>query len=120
MSQYRKFLAAFALAVVSALVAVGADGVTSPEILNALVAGIGAVFVLISDPSPAVKALAAALSTVLVGISAALSDGITGAEWYQIGFAAVAIASSYFVPNSQPTTRAGGPGAGEAFISRRG
>jgi hypothetical protein len=98
-NRYRKFIAAFLLAVVSALVAVGADGIDSPEMINALVAGIGAVFVLITDPSPALKALAAALSTGLVALSAALSDGVTSAEWYQIAFAAIAVATSYFVSN---------------------
>ncbi len=108
MAQYRKFLAAFALAVVSALVAVGADGITSPEILNAVVLGIGAVFVLVTDPSPALKALVAAGTTALVAISASLSDGITSAEWYQILFAAVAVATSYFVPNATESGRNAG------------
>lgn len=99
MNRYRKFIAAFLLAVVSALIAVGADGIDSPEMLNAVVAGIGAVFVLITDPSPALKALAAALSTGLVALSASLSDGVSSAEWYQIGFTAVAVATSYFVSN---------------------
>lgn len=103
MNRYRKFIAAFVLAVVSALIAVGADGIDSPEMINAVVAGIGAVFVLITDPSPALKALAAALSTGLVALSAALSDGVTSAEWYQIGFAAVAVATSYFVANKPET-----------------
>lgn len=107
MAQYRKFFAAFALAIVSALVAVGADGIDSPEILNAVVAGIGAVFVLITDPAPALKALAAALSTGLVALSAALSDGVTGAEVYQIVFAAIAVATSYFVSNSTESVRRG-------------
>lgn len=105
MSKYRKFYAAFALAVVSGLVAVGADGIDSPEVLNAVVLGIGAVLVLITDPAPALKALAAALSTGLVALSAALSDGVTGAEWYQIIFAAIAVATSYFLPNATESGR---------------
>lgn len=100
--KYNKFYAAFALAVVSALVAVGKDGVSSVELVNAIPAGIGAVLLLVTDARPWMKAVASALTAGLVVVSAALSDStITGAEWYQIAFAIVATATSYFVPNKE-------------------
>lgn len=105
MSEYRKFIGAFLLAVASAIVAVGTDGIDSVEIVNAVVAGIGAVYVLISGTAVIYKAVAAALSAGLVVLSSVLSDGITSAEWYQIVFAAFAVLVAAFVPNSAPTTR---------------
>ena len=102
MSEYRKFVGTFLLAVASAVVAVGADGIDSVEIVNAIVAGIGAVYVLISGRDVIYKAVAAGLSAALVALSAALSDGVTSAEWYQIAFAAFAVLVAAFVPNSPP------------------
>ncbi|HUM06379.1 MAG TPA: hypothetical protein VLT90_13020 [Terriglobales bacterium] len=101
MTRYNKFVAAFALAVLSALVAVGKDGITSVEVVNALPAGIGAVLLLVTDARPWMKAVASGLTAALVVLSAALSDGhITSAEWYQIAFALVAVVTSALVPNS--------------------
>ena len=105
MSPYRKFVGTFLLAVASAVVAVGADGIDSVEIVNAIVAGIGAVYVLISGRETIYKAVAAALSAGLVALSAALSDGITSAEVYQIVFAAFAVLVAACVPNAPQTAR---------------
>ncbi len=105
MSPYRKFVGTFLLAVASAVVAVGADGIDSVEIVNAVVAGIGAVYVLISGRDVIWKAVAAALSAGLVVLSSALSDGITSVEWYQIGFAAFAVLVAAFVPNAPEPVR---------------
>jgi hypothetical protein len=80
------------------------------EWLNVGILAIGAVEVYNTPniPSwPAAKAVAAALTAMLVAYTSAITLGVSAAEWVQIAIAGLSAIGVYFTPNQQPQKSTG-------------
>jgi hypothetical protein len=103
-SHYAKAIVYIALAVVGVLVtALTDDVVTTSELVNVAIIGVGAVATYLvpnlpEGPGGFLKAV------VAVALQSFLTDGITTAEWLQIAVAAFAGIGVYIVPNEPART----------------
>lgn len=105
MKHYAKSLLYIALATVGVLVtALADDALTSAELVNVGIIGVGAVAVYLvpnlpEGPGSVLKTVTAFVVAGLVALTSFLSDGITVSEWLQIAVAAFAGIGVYVVPN---------------------
>lgn len=108
MKLYAKSLLYVLLAVAGVLVAALSDNVvTTPELVNIGIIGVGAVGVYLVPNLPAgpgrwFKTGVAFVVAALVALASFLSDGITPAEWLQVAVAAFAGIGVYIIPNEAP------------------
>lgn len=108
MKLYAKSLLYVLLAVAGVLVtALSDDTVTTSELVNLAVIGVGAVGVYLVPNLPTGvaqygKTAVAFVTAALVAVLSFLSDGITPSEWLQIAIAAFAGIGVYIVPNEKP------------------
>ena len=105
MNVYAKFVAQVVAAVLTAIVAATAgDGqIDASEAANVVLAGLGAVAVLGAGNLPSgiwayTKTIVAAATAVTMAIQSAMGDGITTAEWWQIGVALLGALGVYAAP----------------------
>ncbi|WP_336642351.1 hypothetical protein [Microbacterium sp. MMO-56] len=109
MKLYAKSLLYVLLAVAGVLVtALSDDTVTTSELVNLAVIGVGAVGVYLVPNLPNGvaqygKTAVAFVTAALVALLSFLSDGITPSEWLQIAIAAFAGIGVYIVPNEKPS-----------------
>jgi hypothetical protein len=109
-SHYAKAIVYIALAVVGVLVtALTDDVVTTSELVNVAIIGVGAVATYLvpnlpEGPGGFLKAVVAFVAAALVALQSFLTDGITTAEWLQIAVAAFAGIGVYIVPNEPART----------------
>lgn len=110
MKLYAKSLLYVLLAVAGVLVTAMADDiVTTAEIVNVGIIGLGAVGVYLVPNLPTGvakygKTAVAFLTAALVALTSFLTDGITTSEWLQIAIAAFAGIGVYIVPNESNAT----------------
>ena len=96
---------AFALAVVGVLVtALTDDIITTAELVNVAIIGVGAVATYLAPNLPSgagsvLKTIVAFIAAGLVALQSFLTGGITTSEWLQIAVAAFAGIGVYVVPN---------------------
>ena len=104
-THYAKSLLYIALATVGVLITALTDNqVTTAELVNIGIVGVGAVTVYLvpnlpTGPGQVAKTLVAFVVAALVAVQSFLSDGITTAEWLQIAVAAFAGIGVYVIPN---------------------
>lgn len=107
MKLYAKSLLYVLLAVAGVLVTAMADDiVTTEELINLGVIGLGAVLVYAVPNFPSnvgayAKTIIAFATAALVSLLSFLTDGVTGAEWLQIAIAAFAGIGVFIVPNEK-------------------
>jgi hypothetical protein len=105
MKQYAKSLLYVLLAIAGVLVTALTDSVvTTGELVNVGIIGVGAVGVYVVPNAPEgvarfMKTAVAFIAAALVALSSFLSDGITVSEWLQIAIAAFAGIGVYIIPN---------------------
>lgn len=108
MKLYAKSLLYVLLAIAGVLVTALTDNVvTTPELVNVGIIGVGAVGVYVVPNAPEgaarfLKTAVAFVAAALVALASFLSDGITPAEWLHIAVAAFAGIGVYIIPN-EPT-----------------
>lgn len=108
MKLYAKSLLYVLLAIAGVLVTALTDNiVTTPELVNVGIIGVGAVGVYVVPNAPEgaarfLKTAVAFVAAALVALASFLTDGITTAEWLQIAVAAFAGIGVYIIPN-EPT-----------------
>jgi drug/metabolite transporter (DMT)-like permease len=101
---YGKFIAQVLATVVAAIVAALADNrLDTPEWINVVIVGLGAVAVLGAGNLPSgvwshTKTIVAAATAGAVFLQSAISDGITGAEWLQLLLAVVGALGVFAAP----------------------
>lgn len=104
-SHYAKAIVYIGLAVVGVLVsALTDDVVTTAELVNVGIIGVGAVATYLvpnlpSGPGAYLKGAVAFTVAALVALQSLLTDGVTTAEWLQIAVAAFAGIGVVIVPN---------------------
>lgn len=109
-THYAKSLLYIALATVGVLITALADNtVTTPELVNILIVGVGAVTVYLvpnlpSGPGAALKTIVAFTVAALIALQSFLTDGITASEWLQIAVAAFAGIGVFVIPNEPAKT----------------
>lgn len=109
MNLYAKSLLYVLLAVAGVLVTALTDNiVTTPELVNVGIIGVGAVGIYVVPNAPEgaarfMKTAVAFVAAALVALSSFLSDGITPSEWLQIAIAAFAGIGVYIIPNEAPS-----------------
>lgn len=105
MKLYAKSLLYVLLAVAGVLVTALTDNVvTTPELVNVGIIGVGAVGVYVVPNAPEgtarfLKTAVAFVAAALVALASFLTDGITASEWLQIAIAAFAGIGVYIIPN---------------------
>lgn len=110
MKLYAKSLLYVLLAIAGVLVTALTDNVvTTPELVNVGIIGVGAVgiYVVPNAPEGAARFMKTAVAFVvaaLVALASFLTDGITTSEWLQIAVAAFAGIGVYIIPN-EPTRK---------------
>lgn len=110
MKLYAKSLLYVLLAIAGVLVTALADSVvTTSELINVGIIGVGAVGVYVVPNSPEgvarfLKTAVAFVAAALVALASFLSDGITASEWLQIAVAAFAGIGVYIIPNESNGT----------------
>lgn len=112
MKLYAKSLLYVLLAVAGVLVTALTDNiVTTPELVNVGIIGVGAVGIYVVPNAPEgaarfLKTAVAFIAAALVALASFLSDGITTSEWLQIAVAAFAGIGVYIIPN-EPASASG-------------
>lgn len=107
MKLYAKSLLYVLLAVAGVLVTALTDNVvTTPELVNVAIIGVGAVGIYVVPNAPEgvarfMKTAVAFVAAALVALASFLSDGITTSEWLQIAVAAFAGIGVYIIPNEE-------------------
>ncbi|MEU4016169.1 hypothetical protein AB0E56_13000 [Microbacterium sp. NPDC028030] len=110
MKLYAKSLLYVLLAIAGVLVTALTDNiVTTSELVNVGIVGVGAVGVYVVPNSPEgvarfLKTAVAFVAAALVALSSFLTDGITTSEWLQIAVAAFAGIGVYIIPNEAVPT----------------
>lgn len=101
MKMLMQVLAAVLAAVVAALT--GDQHIAPDEWISVATLGVGAAMVFAGPNvpgAPITKAVLSALATVLTGIAAAISGGITVTEWLMVGMGALGTVMVYLAPNT--------------------
>jgi hypothetical protein len=104
-STYAKFAAQVAVTVLAAAVALlnGTDHPGASDWVNVVIVGLGSVAVLGAGNLPAgvwryAKLVVTAATAVAVLLQSAITDGISSAEWLQLGLAALGALGVYAAP----------------------
>lgn len=110
MKLYAKSLLYVLLAIAGVLVTALTDNVvTTAELVNVGIIGVGAVGIYVVPNAPEgaarfMKTGVAFVAAALVALASFLSDGITTSEWLQIAVAAFAGIGVYIIPNESPAS----------------
>jgi hypothetical protein len=107
--KYAKLIASVAAAGLAAVVAVYADDVfTVSEQINVAIAVVTAASVFTAPNVPGAmytKFFLSALGAILSFLASAISDGVSRAEWFQIGVIIAGAIATWAVPNTTSEVR---------------
>jgi hypothetical protein len=102
--KYAKAILAVVATVITAVVAMGGNGITPVEWVNVAIAGVGACAVFAAPNVPGAlytKSILAVLTAVLGFLTSAIVGGVSHQEWLQIIVLALGAVGVYAVPNKE-------------------